>query len=668
MAFRFAPKSNMALSCFPSRLALLRAFALIFLGLSLLVRVVFLIWDFHETDTGILSLFWTFLVGFVFDVATLSFFVAPYLVYLALVPDKWHGSLGDRILTYFGFFLALVIIYFSFFGELTFWDEFHRRYNFIAVDYLIYTYEVVRNINESYPLPLLIGTLLVLVTLTFLSLSKLGVFQRTFSHGTNFRQRTLPALPWILLMVLSLFYLANEQADWSGNRYNNELSKAGIYSFFAAFRNNELPYPEFYWTMDDKKAFSQVKKELTQDGVSFAHPTEKDILRTIVPTDSLASLAKPNVIFICIESLSGKFLKSFGNEKGITPVLDSLAGESLFFTNLYATGTRTVRGMEAITLSIPPTPGRSIVKRLDNTRLFTIGEVFLQQGYERNFFYGGDGYFDNMNSFFGGNGFNIVDRGRGFLLDKKVHTKRTNIDDDEVTFENAWGVCDADIYNKVLKEADLAHSGNRPFFDFVMTTSNHKPYTYPEGKIDIPSGTGRDGAVKYTDFAIGDFLRKAKEKPWFKNTVFVIMSDHCASSAGRWELDVQNYRIPAMILNLPDGQAQKIDTQCSQIDMFPTLFGLLGWEYSSNLFGKDVLKMNPDEGRAFIGNYRKLGLLQGNRLMVLGDQKNANGYLWDPSDNSLKSVPSDISFLERTVSWYQVADYLYTHGGLKLQD
>ncbi|WP_437397650.1 LTA synthase family protein [Flagellimonas lutimaris] len=658
----------MALSCFPSRLALLRAFALIFLGLSLLVRVVFLIWDFHETDTGILSLFWTFLVGFVFDVATLSFFVAPYLVYLALVAEKWHGSLVDRILTYFGFFLGLVIIYFSFFGELTFWDEFHRRYNFIAVDYLIYTYEVVRNINESYPLPLLIGTLLVLVTLTFLALSKLGVFQRTFSHGTNFRQRTLPALPWILLMVLSLSYLANEQADWSGNRYNNELSKAGIYSFFAAFRNNELPYPEFYWTMDDKKAFSQVKKELTQDGVSFAHPTEKDILRTIVPTDSSASVAKPNVIFICIESLSGKFLRSFGNEKGITPVLDSLAGESLFFTNLYATGTRTVRGMEAITLSIPPTPGRSIVKRLDNTGLFTIGEVFRQQGYERNFFYGGDGYFDNMNSFFGGNGFNIVDRGRGFLLDKKVHTKRTNIDDDEVTFENAWGVCDADIYNKVLKEADLAHSGNRPFFDFVMTTSNHKPYTYPEGKIDIPSGTGRDGAVKYTDFAIGDFLRKAKEKPWFKNTVFVIMSDHCASSAGRWELDVQNYRIPAMILNLSEGQAQKIDTQCSQIDMFPTLFGLLGWEYSSNLFGKDVLKMNPDEGRAFIGNYRKLGLLQGNRLMVLGDQKNANGYLWDPFDNSLKSVPSDTSFLERTVSWYQVADYLYTHGGLKLQD
>ena len=305
---------------------------------------------------------------------------------------------------------------------------------------------------------------------------------------------------------------------------------------------------------------------------------------------------------------------------------------------------------------------------MENAGLFTIGEVFEQKGYERNFFYGGDGYFDNMNSFFGGNGFNIVDRGRGFLLDKSILTKRTNIDDDEVTFENAWGVCDEDIYNKVLKEADRAYGAGQPFFDFVMTTSNHKPYTYPEGKIDIPSGTGRNGAVKYTDYAIGEFLRKAKGKPWFANTVFVIMADHCASSAGRWELDVQNYQIPALIYNLPQKNTGKINNLCSQIDMFPTLFGLLGWDYTSNLFGKDVLQMTPEEERAFIGNYRKLGLLKGNQVMVLGDQKNANFYDWDPSDNSLKSIPTDRAFLDEAISWYQVADFLYSNGGLKLQD
>lgn len=653
---------------FPARYALLRAFVLIFLSISLVVRGILLVWDFQETDTGPLSLVWTFVVGFVFDLATLSFFVIPYLVYLVLVPSKWSGSLLDRVLTFFGFFLGIFILYFSFLGEFTFWDEFHRRYNFIAVDYLIYTYEVVQNINESYPLPLLIGTLLGLVAVTFWLLFRFGVFQRTFSTGTHFAQRSLSAVPWLVVLVLSVFLLTNEQAEWSSNRYNNEISKAGIYSFFAAFRNNELSFPDFYMTVEDKEAFARVKSELAMEGTTFVHPNADEILRTVTPTDSIVLDVRPNVVFICVESLSGKFLKSFGNELDLTPNLDSLAGESLFFTQLYATGTRTVRGMEAITLSIPPTPGRSIVKRVDNAGLFTIGEVFEQKGYERNFFYGGDGYFDNMNSFFGGNGFNIVDRGRGFLLDKSIQTKRTNIDDDEVTFENAWGVCDEDIYNKVLKEADRTYGEGQPFFDFVMTTSNHKPYTYPEGKIDIPSGTGRNGAVKYTDYAIGEFLRKAKGKPWFANTVFLIMADHCASSAGRWELDVQNYQIPALIYNLPQKNTGKINNLCSQIDMFPTLFGLLGWDYTSNLFGKDVLQMTPEEERAFIGNYRKLGLLKGNQVMVLGDQKNANFYDWDPSDNSLKSIPTDRVFLDEAISWYQVADFLYSNGGLKLQD
>ncbi|WP_309545100.1 MULTISPECIES: LTA synthase family protein [unclassified Arenibacter] len=464
---------------------------------------------------------------------------------------------------------------------------------------------------------------------------------------------------------MSGLIVTNKQADFSENRYNNELAKAGIYSFFAAFRNNELAYKEFYRTIAENEAFGTVKAEFSKKGDSFVNPSKYEIFRNIKNSDSLKFEQRPNIIFICIESLSGKYLNTLGSELNITPTLDSLANQSIFFTNLFATGTRTVRGMEAITLSIPPTPGRSIVKRKNNTGLFTIGEVFKEKGYDRNFFYGGDGYFDNMNTYFGGNGFNIIDRGRGFLLDKRISTTRTNIEDDEVTFENAWGVCDEDIYRKVIKEADNAYQTGKPFFDFVMTTSNHKPYTYPEGKIDIPSGTGRNGAIKYTDYAIGEFLKTARTKPWFTNTVFVIMSDHCASSAGRWELDVENYHIPALIYNLPNMAQNKISKLCSQIDMFPTLFGLLGWDYTSNLFGMDILQMNPDDERAFIGNYRKLGLLKEDKVMILGDQKSANFYQWKSSDNSLKSVPMDNDFLRNTISWYQVSDYLYINNGLK---
>lgn len=651
---------------FPKRFALLKAFILLFLSVSFIVRLSLFIWDFGEVDKGLYPVLRTFITGFLFDIGTISFFAIPYLFYLLLFPRKWYGTVVDRVITSIGFFLGCLIIYFSFFAEFTFWDEFHRRFNFIAVDYLIYTYEVVKNINESYPLPILISSILALVALNIFLVHRFGLFSDTYRNSTTFGQKLFGATPWFLIALVFGTLITNEQAEWSNNRYNNELSKTGIYSFFAAFQNNELSFTEFYRTIPETEAFENVKSELARNGGTFLQPRTNKILRSIKNSDSVTVEQKPNVIFICIESLSGSFLGSMGNDKNLTPNIDALAHESIFFTNLYATGTRTVRGMEAITLSIPPTPGRSIVKRKNNTGLFTIGEVFKEKGYDRNFFYGGDGYFDNMNTYFGGNGFNIIDRGRGFLLDKSITTKRTNIEDDEVTFENAWGVCDTDIYNKVIKESDMAHKAGKPFFDFVMTTSNHKPYTYPEGKIDIPSGSSRDGAVKYTDYAIGEFLRVARTKPWFKNTVFVIMSDHCANSAGRGELDVQNHHIPALIYNLPNEQPKKIETMSSQIDLFPTLFGLLQWNYYSNFFGMDVLKLQHEDGRAFIGTYRKLGLLKDDKVMVLGDQKTANFYKWDPTNNDLESLPMANEFLENTISWYEVADYLYTHNALKM--
>ncbi|WP_159022637.1 LTA synthase family protein [Formosa sp. L2A11] len=657
----------MKIKIFPTRFTLLKAYIGLFLVLSFIVRLSFFIWNFSEVDNAGFTLVETFGIGFFFDLATISFFAIPYLIYLLVLPKRFYGSVVDKIITYLGFSIGVLILFFSFFGEFTFWDEFHRRYNFIAVDYLVYTYEVVKNINESYPLPILISAMLALVLTSIFIVYKLGCFNKTFKSKTTFRSKLIASLPWMVIGVISLMFITNKQADFSGNRYNNELAKSGIYSFFAAFRNNELPYNEFYKTIPKEEAFQTVKVSYLDSKNTFENANINSIYRTIINTDSIHKSIKPNVIFICVESLSSDFLSEFGNKRNITPILDSLANNSLFFQNLYATGTRTVRGMEAITLSIPPTPGRSIVKRKDNQGLFTIGEVFKEKGYERNFFYGGDGYFDNMNTYFGGNGFNIVDRGRGFLLDKTIKTTRTNIEDDEVTFENAWGVCDMDLYNKVLNEADKVYATGKPFFDFVMTTSNHKPYTYPEGEIDIPSGTGRNGAVKYTDYAIGQFIKKSQQKSWFKNTVFVIMSDHCASSAGRWELDVKNYHIPALIFNLPNQQPEKVNKLASQIDVFPTLFSVLHWDYKSNLFGKNILAMQPGDERAFIGNYRKLGYLKEDKILILDEQKNANFYSWNPLNNSLTSIPSDENFEKKSISFYEVSDDLYRNEGLKLK-
>lgn len=625
-----------------------------------------MLWVFKELDTSFFKLANTFLVGVLFDLGTVSFFALPYALYLLFFPQRWYGSLFDRIATWCGYTLGIVIFLFSFFAEITFWEEFKNRFNFIAVDYLIYTYEVVKNINESYPIPLLIGGILLFTAVLLFVTKRRGIFQKTFHSESTFMEKLFPTLLVISTVLIFVLFVNNKDVEQFENRYNNEIAKTGIYSFFSAFQKNELSYTDFYRSLPINEAFTKVKSEFKRRGDTLLFPEKESIYRNISNTDSLPE-QRPNVIFICVESLSANFLGSFGNTENNTPTLDSLANHSLFFTNLFATGTRTVRGMEAITLSVPPTPGRSIVKRENNQQLFTIGEVFKQKGYERNFFYGGDGYFDNMNSYFGGNGFNIVDRGRGFLLDASITTTRTNIEDEEVTFENAWGIADEDIYNKVIKVADEAHGAGKPFFDFVMTTSNHRPYTYPEGKIDIPSGSGRSGAVKYTDYAIGEFLKKAQSKDWYKNTVIIIMADHCASSAGRQELDVKNYHIPALILNLPNAAPQKVENLASQIDVFPTLFSLLNWNYNTNLFGTDILKMKPAEERAFVGTYRKLGLLKKDgSIMVLGDQQLSNFYRWNRETNELMPLENDNRFLNEIISNYQTADYLFRNEGLKL--
>ncbi|TDS52433.1 LTA synthase family protein [Myroides indicus] len=641
-----------------NRYSILLFFSSLFILISFLLRIVFLVWVKNDFDWGITSLLLTILFGLLYDISIVSCFTLIITLYFAVLPNRYINSFFDKIFIYFIYTLYLVIIYFTFFAEVTFWDEFKSRFNFIAVDYLIYTYEVVKNIQESYPLPLLIGGIILITCITILVTKKRKYLFYTFHSRPTLIQKIGVFIFNLLIASSTLYFLNNDTSSISENRYNNEISKAGIFSFFSAFRNNHLKYDEHYTSISIEQAFVIVKNELQDSKTIFDQEFKNPLRRTILAPNPTQPEQKPNVIFVLMESMSASFLQEQFNEKPITPNLNKLADNSIYFSNMYANGTRTVRGMEAVILSIPPTPGHSIVKRVDNQNLYTISNVFKEKGYHNMFFYGGDGYFDNMNAFFGGNGFDIYDRGRGSILSDKINTHRYNINDDEVTFENAWGIADDDIYRKVIKVADQQYLTKQPFFAMVMSTSNHKPYTYEDGKIDIPSGTGRAGAVKYSDYAIGDFLAKAKEKPWFSNTVFVFIADHCASSAGKNAIDVKNHHIPAFIYNMRSIPNQKITKEVSQIDIFPTLFSLLNWNYTSQFYGKDIF--DPEYNtRSFIGTYIKLGMKKNEDVIILSDQKKINQYKW--IKDSLDETKMDIGFEQSIISNYQTADYLFSN-------
>ena len=287
--------------------------------------------------------------------------------------------------------------------------------------------------------------------------------------------------------------------------------------------------------------------------------------------------------------------------------------------------------------------------------LFNIGTVFREKNYDTAFLYGGYGYFDNMNAFFSGNGFRIVDR--------------SDIPGKNVTFANAWGVCDEDLFHAALRDADESFRQKRPFYQFVLTTSNHRPFTYPEGRISIPSGTGRKGAVAYTDYAIGEFIREASARPWFRNTVFVISGDHTSSAAGHTDLPPERYHIPALIYCSGRIAPAKVDTLCSQADIAPTLFDVLGWSYRSGFFGRSALRVKPEEGRAWISTYQILGRLTPDSLVTMEPLKKPSVNAWTFPD----MIGSDLtaekagSMTDRAIADYQSAHDLFKNGGLKEQ-
>lgn len=514
-------------------------------------------------------------------------------------------------------FLYVLLIIFNAVSEYFFYNEFGVRYNFIAVDYLIYTTEVIGNIMESYPIIPLFTAIFVVT-----GLATWWIYKKTkdsLLQLPNLVQKLTLLGVFAVLLGISLSFAEKINLK-KGNIFQQEIATNGMVKFYEAFSNNTLDFFTFYPTVDQKTA---EKNTLLPLGTTTLN-------RTI--TSEKPELQK-NVVLISIESLSAAYMKAYGYEESVTPFLDQLAQKSLFFTNLYATGNRTVRGLEALTLCIPPTAGESVIKReKENKNKFTTGSVFKSKGYSVKYLYGGYSYFDNMKDFYGGNGYQIVDR--------------DNFTPEEITFANVWGVCDEDMAKKAISEMNKDYKAGKPFFHHWMTVSNHRPFTYPEGKIDIPADSkSRKGGVKYTDYSIMKFFEMAQKQPWFKNTVFVIVADHCSSSAGKTELPMDKYRIPAMIYAPEFVAPQKFSQVTSQIDVMPTVLGLLNFKYQSKFLGQDVFSKNFVP-RAYIATYQDLGFIKDNYLTVISPTKNIKQYQLIQKPNTNTTTEFNIYYTE----------------------
>jgi phosphoglycerol transferase MdoB-like AlkP superfamily enzyme len=455
----------------PDRYAVAYVMCALYLAVGSLLRLL-LWWRFGRlADIGTTDLAWILPVGFVNDLLQAAYLSLPLALYSFLLPVRWSATQWARAILVVGSIVTLASLLFISAAEYFFFEEFDARFNLVAFDYLMFPAEVIGDIRAEYPLGAVIAVSLVVATLACWFLRKrLFPVPRALTESVTLTSwfKYHHGVPVLLQVTLVVFATALVQTDtlaltFGGlrNRVATELADNGASSFFRAARTSEISYPAYYATRDVRANYTRLRTFLAQQGGTLSSADPLNLNRRFVANPN--GLGRLNVVVVIEEAFGAEFSKLYGSPLDLTPSFDQYAQQGIWFRNMYASGTRTVRGLEAISASFPPIPSVSILRRPNNEGIATWGSVMAKQGYQTSFVYGGYGYFDNMNYYFANNGFTVLDR--------------TDIDSDKVRFENIWGVSDEDLFDRAMTYYDERSASGQPFFSMLMTTSNHKRRT-----------------------------------------------------------------------------------------------------------------------------------------------------------------------------------------------
>ena len=615
--------------------------ALWYAGLGLLLRIVLWVAFGRAQQVGVLSVPALLVTGVIADLIQSFYLLALFAVFLWLTPDSFYRRTAVRGVLLGGAFVWMFAFTFVAAIEYFFFEEFDARLNLVAVDYLLYPTEVVGDIWADYP----VATVAVLVGLA--SAAVVYALRRNLVPATGvvtrFGQRTAVFVIFVALTVIFAMGFETYDLSFSSNRITNEIAANGSSSFFRAVRTSEIDYHTYYASRAPADNLKALVAQLGPTGGKFTRLPEGRLDRAFAGNPN--GLGTMNVVVVASESFGAEFSKLYGSQRDWTPQFDSFAQQGIWFRHMYASGTRTVRGLEAISTSLPPIPSVSVLRRPGNEDIANWGAVMRRHGYQTSFLYGGYGYFDNMNYFFSHNGFETHDRSQ---IPKPVR------------FENIWGVADEDLFDSALSYYDNVAKTGKPFFSIVMTTSNHKPFTFRAGVTGVkPQGGGRESGVRYADFAQGYFLREAQKHAWFDNTLFIVVADHGARVYGREEIPLKSYEIPMLFYAPKHLQPQEVDALTTQIDIAPTVLGLLGLSYTAPFFGEDVLHSRSGNRVAFFSHNHDVALYQDGELSILGLGKTIKDVYYDAATDSYKPAPKNAPLNDLAVAYYQTAFELF---------
>lgn len=583
-------------------------------------------------------IFW---IGLRFDLLVAILYVTPQTLRLTLFGDLAATSRAGRLVSEAEWLIGFLLLPFLLATEFVFFEEFGSRLNYVAFEYLVYPGEVCCNLYESYPITTwLVGVASVGGGL-YLGLRRRFAARLAMPAPAGRRYALLGGM----LAAAGGLWLTTETADTeiTGNRVANECAGNGLYSFAYYALTCRFDYERFYLTIDAEDAARRVRGRIAAPAAAF-HPESAN------PLDRTVAAARPrtdhNVVLILEESLGSDFIGALGDGRQLTPCFDALSREGLLFDNFYATGNRTARALEATLAGLPPIPTESILKRDHSGHVHTLANVLADRGYERLFITGGRGRFDGVQSFMTANGFNRFVEQQDFV---------------DPIFTNAWGVCDEDLFHRAVRELDGLHDSGKPFFATLLTVSNHRPFTYPAGRVPDSDQT-RESAVRYADHALGEFFNEARRHAFFDRTVFVVMGDHGARIYGSQLFPMRSYRVPVLVL-LPGGEraGTRCHTLACSLDVPPTILGLLGGDYRGAFFGRDALAIDPAAGYALMQHNHDLALLDASgRMAVLGANRAAGCYRYDPATFALtRDRQPEADLVADCAAFFQTADELY---------
>ena len=617
-------------------------------------------------DSRASDIAYSFWLGLRFDIVILSWIILPLFVISLLPFIKLSSQFGQKM-----FSIVLTVIFSMAFmislADIRYFDNFGSRMNYWAVDYIVYPslflYSAI-----SYPGFWMLLALWIFVTVMFY-LAVRKIFRKAGATPPSGRltKRIICCVMAAALLVLGIRgSVGMKPLDWgaaffSDDPFLNQTALNGIYTLTRSI------YEEL---QEGRKLFGQESDRFSFYPVEDTYGTVLDMLNIKPEMPENFSLEhktpgkdrfpfKPNIIIIIMESWSADKIGALGSRFGVTPDFDTLCNHGILFTNFYANGVRTNRGIPAVLCSFPSLPGRSIMKRYAAGYPFrSIGDILREKGYSTTFAYGGDIEFDNM---------------EGFLRTAGYERFYGESDFDRSARLGKWGIPDHVIFDKLAHEVS---NFPRPFHLAVLTLSNHDPYLIPDDRFKKYGEAVPDGNMLntfyYTDWALGQFIDSLKSEPLFDSTIFVITADHCPHQGGKYPLAPRNFHIPLLIYGpkLLGDSAAIIGKISSQVDILPTLIDLLGIETRQYSWGRDLLNLPPDDsGFAVITAEDRLGLIE--KRFFFFNWLGAGKILYDMNTpdylqfNVINSHPDTAARMEiRLGSYIELANYL-SRGGRK---